>query len=332
MIPIKEVHPCNYAKIAKNFEGKVTSVLVKTSRIIGADSQRILEDNMYYDEVCEDDFDIVFFYDIDSAPEKNSKYFHRKISVMQTFGRDFPGSGEIDKLNRLGYEKIAEYFTEERRITTRNFHELSATFFVSLFSDLINPSTKVLEIGPGHGWLYKTVSPVCGSYTCLDISVSMSKINPRIDKATSSVRCINSPSEIYDLVVASLADSYFYPEAICEIGRVLKRNGYFAFSIPAFEWATALRRGSSDIDKTTFILNSGENAKVYSFTFPDKKLVELLDKAGFDSLKIHSLTGAGLSGNEISDAITRAAENIRKPLNALKIVTVAIFQKRGEDN
>jgi len=327
--PIKEIHPQNHTKIRAAFDGVTLSVLVKPSLVSESDNERILQDNAYYSSICEDNFDIVFYYDADSSPEKNAHYFHQKITALLKYSDAFPPSGEIDALNRDGYGKAADYFTEEKRITTRNFHELSAAFFTATFSEYVNLDSKVLEIGPGQGWLSNTVFPNCGSYTCIDISDAMANTNSTNDKVISSVRCIESKLEIYDVIVASLADPYFYPEAICEIARILKYGGYFIFSIPSIEWASALRSGEREHNKTSFILDSGECAEVFSFTFSSDVLESLMDSCGFQKIRLTSGTGEGLLGKEISTAITKAADNINKSIANLDVVTMAVFMKKG---
>lgn len=329
--PIKEIHPSNHAKIREAFDGRIITVLVKPSRIIKADRGRAIQDSSFYESICEDDFDIIFFNDVDSPPNKNAWYFHQKIAATQVLMDATMSAGDIDRLNRQGYSKAADDFTEQKRITTRNFHEISARFFVEAFKRFVTPKTKLLEIGPGQGWLMQTTQPVFSEYSCLDISHDMAKRNACLNVATGSVRCVLFPPETYDVVVASLADPYLYPEAISEIGRILKNGGHFIFSLPSKEWATALRGDTSELNKTRFILESGEQAEVYSFTFSLSELTRLMDICGFNEVEAFSSTGAEIIGREISPAITQAAINAHKSVCDLEIVTLAIYQKRGYD-
>lgn len=328
--PIKEIHPQNHGKIRKAFDGTVLSILVKST--LSTNIERAQQDAEYYDDINEDEFDLVFFYDANLSPERNANYFHQRIGVALIYQGVFPPSGTIDALNRRGYEKVAADFTEEKRITTRNFHELSSKFFSDAFKSYVSRSTIVAEIGPGQGWLYKTVSPECQSYVGFDISTAMVNTNPTVSEVVSSVRCTGSSAEVYDVVVASLSDPYFYPEAICEIARILKEYGYFIFSIPSSEWALAFRRNKSDINKTSFILDSGETAQVFSFASPEEELNALLYNCGFEKILLQQENGKRLIGREISPAIISAAVSLGKDISDLSIITTAIYRKKGVQN
>lgn len=331
-IPIKEIHPQNHAKIRELFNGTVLSVLVKSSLAPSTNTDRAQQDNTYYDSINEDEFDIVFFYDIDLSPERNAYYFHQKIRTTLIYEGIFPPSGIIDALNREGYEKVANDFTEEKRITTRNFHELSAPFFRDSFAAYVTENAAVAEIGPGQGWLYRTVAPKCRSYVGFDISSAMVNTDQIINKIISSVRCTNSRAEMYDAVVASLSDPYFYPEAICEIARILKESGYFIFSIPSNAWASAFRKDKNSRNKTSFLLDSGEMAQVFSFASPESDVDLLLRNCGFEKILFKQETGARLIGHEISPAIITAASSLDKDITELGIITTAIYRKKGVYN
>lgn len=328
--PIKEIHPCNHGKIRKAIDGHVLSVLIKSTLV--TNTERAQQDNEYYNTISEDEFDLIFFYDTRLSPEKNAAYFHQRIGVTLAYQEVFPPSGIIDALNKRGYEKVANDFTEEKRITTRNFHELSSRFFCDAFAAYVANDAVVAEIGPGRGWLYKTVSPECRSYVGFEISAAMSNANPIINEVVSSVRCTNSNAEVYDVVVASLSDPYFYPEAICEIARILKDHGYFIFSTPSSEWASAFRKDKSDRNKTSFALDSGEMVQVFSFASSEAEINTLLYSCGFEQVLLKQENGKSLIGHEISPAIVSAAASLGKEIDELNIITTAIYRKKGVQN
>ena len=320
---IKEIHPQNHKKTNQLLKDNVISILLKSQPI---KSTRNDEDAEYYNSICEDDFDIIFYNDHGASIEKNAEYLHNKISTYLRYCDAFPRTGFVDYINRVGYNKVAKYFTEEKRITTRNFHELSASFFKKFFYDYVKADSKVLEIGPGQGWLYEVVTPTCEQYCFADISKEMSNINGSTSKIITSVRCIPYPAESFDVIVCSLGDPYFYPEAICELFRLLKSGGYLAFSLPAKQWASLLRGNASKGDKTIFVLDSGETAEVFSFTYSIDELVKLMGDIGLQLVSANSIK-AGLLTNEISSAITIAAEKGCIDYKDLETVTVAIFYK-----
>jgi len=133
-------------------------------------------------------------------------------------------------------------------------------------------------------------------------------------------------TESYDLVVSSLGDPYFYPETLCEVYRVLKHGGKFAFSLPDSEWAYALR---GENPKTTFISDAGKSAETYSFVFNLTVLKELLSDCGFIVEDIQSLNGEKLIKGEdrISPAITAAAKNKGCTIDKLHIITMCLCRK-----
>lgn len=324
--PIKEIHPKNHQKIKNSIKKNAISVLITSNFENKFQNTRYNEDNDYYCSISMDDFDIVFNNDKNTSILQNAKDLHIKIKAVLNAYDTFPSSGKIDLINREGYNKIASCFTEDKRITTRNFHQLTQTFFLKFFSEYIHSYSNVLEIGPGNGWLINTVNPICGKYTCLDISNKMS-INHSIDMVISSVRYMPFSSRFFDVVVASLADPYLYPEAICEINRILKPGGYFAFSTPSKEWAVALRGDSKENNKTKFVSDDHEEISVYSFTYSNEELNKIMEMTNFTKVSLSSIKGKSLTGN-ISPAIINAAQNIKIDYRDLNIITIGIFQRK----
>ncbi len=134
-------------------------------------------------------------------------------------------------------------------------------------------------------------------------------------------------SRSFDVVVASLADPYLYPEAICEINRILKPGGYFAFSTPSKEWAVALRGDSKENNKTKFVSDDHEEISVYSFTYSNEELNKIMEMTNFTKVSLSSIKGKSLTGN-ISPAIINAAQNIKIDYRDLNIITIGIFQRK----
>lgn len=139
----------------------------------------------------------------------------------------------------------------------------------------------------------------------------------------SSVSQTELPSQKYQMALASLADPYFYPEAICEICRVIKPSGYFVFSLPAAEWAKGLR--GDKVEMTTFRLQTGQEVKTYSFVLEFDELRSLLEDCGFNVLRLETINGEQLAGELVSPAIT----NVTTDVNKLGIVTVGLCEKRS---
>lgn len=328
LIIIKEIHPQYHSKIKKLAGDNGISVLIK-----GLESEtdirgRSIEDDNYYELHGEDEFDLVYVYDKNSSQEDNAKNFYRRLQVYISMAKMFPPANEIDTKNAVGYSKVAAEFTEERRITTRNFHEVSKVFWSSCIEGLHIGDT-VLELGPGNGWLRSSFVWPTVNYCCIDIASSMKSVSNTLNGIVASARCIPMESKSVDCVVASLADPYFYPEMLCEVNRILKEEAVFVATLPDKEWADNLRGASNH--KTSFLLDNGNAATVFSFTFSDEELKSFAEECGFLIRQLIHLRGIELKESEISPAITKAAEKASKSIDDLNIITALIWKKRKED-
>ncbi|MCA9485413.1 MAG: class I SAM-dependent methyltransferase, partial [Nanoarchaeota archaeon] len=115
---------------------------------------------------------------------------------------------------------------------------------------------KILDWGCGSGIYAKILSEKGAKIKGFDISKEMLKIaresNPRLDLRIGSG--LNIPfDEKFDIVFSSLALNYLkdWDRAFKEISRVLKKGGYFLFSI-----------GNPIIDSSESIVNEGKKVKI----------------------------------------------------------------------
>lgn len=79
----------------------------------------------------------------------------------------------------IAYLKVANEFTEEKRVTTRNFHEVSRNFWNYLIENL-HIGDSVLELGSGNGWLRDNFEWPAINYHCVDITSSMKSVSNRV--------------------------------------------------------------------------------------------------------------------------------------------------------
>lgn len=328
-IIIKEIHPKYHYNIKELIGDNYISVLIKELTPQGDIRGRGAEDDRYYAEHNENEFDLVYMYDKSTSKEENANNFYQRLMVYINTCTVFPPAKDIDTQNALGYSKVAAEFTEERRITTRNFHDVSKTFWNS-FVNTLNIRERVLELGSGNGWLRYSFDWPDVNYYCVDIAAGMKSVLNTENGLTASVRCIPIKSKSIDCVVASLADPYFYPEMLCEINRILKDEALFVATLPDKEWADSLRGEKNH--KTSFVLDSGDTATVFSFTFSDEEFKYLAKECGFSVCKLEHFSGAELRRSEISPAITSAAEKKNKPVDDLNIITAIIWKKRKTKN
>ena len=193
-------------------------------------------------------------------------------------------------------------------------------------NSLLKDGDSVLEVGPGQGWLRKNCHFPSVCYDVLELTKEMTQYVQADEIVVSSASRTELSSQKYQMALASLADPYFYPEAICEICRVIKPNGYFAFSLPAAEWAKGLR--GDKIEMTAFRSQMGQEVKTYSFVLEIDELRSLLEDCGFNVLRLETINGEHLAGEFVSPAIT----DVTTDINKLGIVTVGLCEKRSVYN
>lgn len=326
-VPIKEIHPSNQAKIKLCYPNAV-SVLIKEIGMNGEEKRigREKADTEYYENLNEDKFDVVFANDKRLTVEENAKEFGARVYSYIKYRAYFPPICDMDRLNRKGYAMIAEEFTEKKRVTTHNFHTLSADFFQDSINKFVYQGCKVLEVGPGRGWMRKTCSWPIVTYDVLELTEEMARFLDANEKIISSAARTMIASNKYQVEVCSLADPYFHTETLCELHRILAPGGVLAFTLPSVDWSENLR---GDEMTTTFISENGDKAVTYSLVFEAEKIVEILQDCGFKEIKVNEITGKKLmEKNEyISPAITMAAENKKCKLDELKIITTVICKK-----
>ena len=330
--PVKEVHPENHAAIKAAGYPTTSVVLMPTdsakwrSELAKRDPERLAADEGYYSRLSVNSFDIARFVFPHEDVHTVADDLRRSLMSHASFGHCFPSPAEVDVTNQAGYDLIADEFVEGKRVTTDNFHTLSLPFFESELSSLL-PGSRCLELGPGRGWLRKSVRWPAVDYVSLELSNAMAGSAPEDrtapGKTLGSARAMPWPSAHFDVVVSSLADPFMYPVALAEIRRVLKPHGQFVFSTPAREWSDALR-ADGHTQKTSFAV-AGHGVEVYSFTFNAAELRVLLASAGFRPLRMTEVTGSDLVGG-ISPAIVQAAANKKIHVKDLTIVHVVVAE------
>jgi guanylate kinase/SAM-dependent methyltransferase len=331
-IPVKEIHPQNFEKFKSKGIDSITILL--ENKHLNSNTIFIKRENRKDEEF---DFDKYSDYDIKLNiagldPKAASAILIKKIIAFRIHLSKYPHPNVIDQINYIGYSKIAEEFTESLRVTTKNFHDISIPFWKKNL-DKYKPNNlnkyATLELGPGNGWLFTTITMPSLNIYGVDISPNM-----RCDYCEqlfiTSSRNIPCKSNFFDVVVASLADPLLTPESFIEIERVLKPGGEFIFTIPSAEWAMSL--GSrNDLNQTTFKLLSGEEVNVYSFC--DALLNHLYISSVCD-LKIIGAENLYIDDSyseTISSAITEASKNSAKRLDMLPVV-LGVICKKYEQN
>lgn len=328
--PIKEVHPHNFAPIRTIYPQAVTSLVVP------ADLLRAPSDNHDMPESRSDDWkslprryiDLsdVILPTADEPVHERALSFHTRVQAHLASSAAFPPPSAIDASNASGYSAIAPAFTEDKRVTTAYFHKLSLPFLASAHASCVTPNARVLEVGPGNGWLISALHLVSNGYVGADISQEMIDVLaarfPGRCFMRASARALPFPAEAFDIIMCSLADSYFYPAALCELSRVLHPQGAMIMTMPAAAWARGIRR-PEEMTRTTFSLLDGPGATVFSFALDPADLAACLRLAGLTVTR-HEVMRGELPA---PDMVTRSAQTLGVAVHDLAIVDCLLARK-----
>lgn len=334
-IAIKEVHPENHGKIRQYFPNLVSLLILPVDLRASINArhtpqERADEDLKYYDHIDLSAFDIVIYTTLEDTSMDLSLIVQQKVRTFLAAAGRYPSPREIQKVNKMGYEKIAMEFTEDRRVTTRNFHQLSRRFFSEQIARLPN-GCRCAELGPGRGWLRAEIKWPTVEYQAIELSPSMIRGLLGCKVIAADVCAIPVPKQHYDVVFASLADPYAHPMAFVEIRRILRPEGRLVLSTPSGVWSSGVRTKESRW-KTTFIPSAGVPVEVYSFTYTKNELADLLRSCEFSICSAETAYGRDLPPNsEVSPAITGSATRLGMSLADLPIVDNLVAQRCDMD-
>lgn len=327
--PIKEIHPNNFWKFKKIYSNLLTVLIMPTDFYAvpkkDGDIDRYESDIAFYKNIDTNDFDIIVYNDFITSIHEISSFLFNTIFSLIINDSIFPRPSVIDNFNKNGYNKVAEEFSDDKRLTTNNFHILSKNFFSNAINKFVKNNDKLLEIGPGQNWILNNFNFPEIRYNAIDISTEMSRFN-NVPMKFRSIRDTGYAFNDFDIIIASLADPYFFPSAICEIWRILKPNGYFIFSIPSSKWSTGIRNVSN---KTKFQLENGTEAEVYSFTFTLDEIKLILENCSFEIIYEEEQNASPLllDGIRISPILIKASQINKIDIKDLILLNQLILKK-----
>ncbi len=234
---------------------------------------------------------------------------------------------ESERLNSQAYDKLASEFTDDRRVTTATFHAASRDFLSRHVHEL-KPGSRVLEIGPGTGWLRSDIEwPPDVDYVAAEISPAMAEA---CRASTGDPIVLASSSELpfgagqFEAMFAVLCDPYIGPESLTEWKRVLKRHGLLVFTVPAERWSRALRPQHAR-HVTTFLNLVGEPVETTAVGLRPSQLVSLLEICGFDLLTLADV--ATPRPHPIPPAVESAARTLEVDARNLPVVTLVTARR-----
>lgn len=324
--PLQHAHPTLLSVLVVSPEGELEPASTAKGR-----SDRVAQDTDRYAREDVSRFDVVYRRTGGEPVARTARNLDVVLNAVCSTAGYFPPAPQIDSMSGNGYELIAPEFTESLRITTANFHTVTHDFFQSAIRQFVLPNSPCLEIGPGGGWLRSALKWPDAAYVCTDISRTMLlKSHGQSGQAVcATARNLPFAEGAFDTVFASLADSYCYPAALCEIRRVLRPSGSLLLSSPAREWADAIRSPSAR-NATSFRLRDGRDIPVHSFALALKELGSLVELCGFEIEKAAAMTGARLDPSAVAPAVLQAARTLGVAVSDLPIVNCVHARKAAE--
>lgn len=321
-IPVKELHPDNFCKF--NGINTITVVIENTHNNTNLPHKN--REDRPVNERWRDEGLIDIKINISGLNIKDAtEYFIKRIFAFRKHVREYPHPNKIDKTNKAGYSKLAQEFNDEKRITTKNFHDISVPFWI-YFLSYIGAVNNLLEIGVGNGWLFSNIPSPSKNIYGLDISENMNA--DYVDyKIVSTTRNIPVTSSKFDAVVASLADPFLYPETILEVSRVLKSGGCFAFTHPSLVWGRNLKQRRNK-STTTFRTQDNERVEVFSFCGGLQGLSEIITLSGLQVIFSSEYYLPVDYKYNVSKAILDSNESYGENSSDLPIIIGSILRKK----
>jgi SAM-dependent methyltransferase len=204
------------------------------------------------------------------------------------------------------YDQIAGEYYDAFHKTCRNFDQTTIKALESVRSR-IPQGGLILDIGSGKGRCVEFLGVDANQVIQLDNSRAILDLSPR---------------------EAFLCDPYLGLDFLAEAYRILRTDGLFLATTPAYEWGTALRRGISiDSSEMRFETLAGSEVRVPSILVPRDRLVEMLRRVGFISeiqVQPHRLPK---DAAPVSEDVTRAADALKCRVHELDLLYLVIARK-----
>ncbi|MBA5248667.1 MAG: methyltransferase domain-containing protein [Gammaproteobacteria bacterium] len=324
-IPVKEIHPNNFHKFKPKKSSQAISILIENRSDNKVDKNSKREGRPKVENWSDiNSIDIKLNIAGLSVQKIVSQLFYRVIAFRRHISQ-YEHPNKIEAVNKYGYDQIAEEFEEGIRTTTKNFHDISFSFWKKQL-DLIKVNEKVLEIGIGNGWLFSTLSVSTKEIYGADLSNKMHASYIKKMYSCSS-RAIPINAESIDYIVSSLADPFLYPETLVEAHRILKSGGKFIFTLPSLSWAKNLKT-RKNVDKTTFKKLNGANISVYSICNGVESMLDILLILNMEIELVHEMYLPENYDVDISSAIIDSANQQSKSVEDIPIVMGYVIKKQ----
>ena len=187
----------------------------------------------------------------------------------------------------------SEYYDPKRHPTCANFREASRLLMVPWLRELAKNGVDVLETGAGASlmseWLAEE-SRELGSFVVTDSSQEMLRYSASSGICSETIVCdaqrLPYDSSSFDLVFASLGDSYNTLPFWTEAGRILRNSGHVLFTSPSFEWSLQFRNGSNTAE---FVMSDGSVIAVPSYVESAEAQQRMIETSGLTLVEVRTV-------------------------------------------
>jgi SAM-dependent methyltransferase len=247
--------------------------------------------------------------------------------------RGFADPDALARRSAAVYNKLAsEYYVRERHPTCANFDVLQDSMLADLRPLTERANGILLEVGCGRGRLNRLVSN--RDVILSDISEPMLALARRQAENRISYQLIDAFQPPFDDgsihgIFAFLADPYNHPDFFLEARRILADGGYLSFTLPNYDWATAVRcELKVPFEETHFIHRERQTLNVPSITRSIDQQCELLRTIGFHVVSTHTVTLARSPEIAPSHHVVMAARVLGLDPRNVPLLDVYVASKR----
>jgi ubiquinone/menaquinone biosynthesis C-methylase UbiE len=239
------------------------------------------------------------------------------------------------------YNEIApEYYDAVRHPTCANFRIASERIISSWLNRLCTWQTRICEVGAGRSLLLEFLlsrpNGINEQVIITDASATMLQYSQSL-AATAAATFMVAPAHQLpfcdhelSLVLASLGDSYNYPEFWLEARRVLMPGGHVIFTTPSHKWASAFRE-RSDPRVAEFELTGARTVRAPSWIYDVDTQLEMTRSSGFCTVEVDGITIDELNATRISEKL-RLPELKTAPILNGYLVALESFSGTNRDH
>jgi SAM-dependent methyltransferase len=205
----------------------------------------------------------------------------------------------------------SEYYDSDLHPTCSNFRRGSLLLFsrwiVDGRQDLCDVGcgkSVLAEIVWSHSWQPRSLLLTDSSPAMLEHSRGWEGLGAKLMIAQADA--LPLPDSSVDLLVASLGDPYNEDQFWLEARRVLRNDGYVAFSTPSPEWASSFRGGfgKAESNRAEFVLADGRKTWIPSIIRPELMQRQLIEGAGLNVEDVKHVSIQELSGERLSPKLS----------------------------